>query len=485
MRRVLFLAYHFPPIGGGGVQRNAKFARYLPALGYEPVVVTGPGVVDDRWTPSDRTLNGQIGGTLEVHRLPGPEPPMSGGRRARAERWLGVEAPSARWWIDGAVETGRRVGADTDLIYCSLVPYETAEAVLRLADELRKPWVVDLQDPWALDEMWVYPSRVHRRRDLARMRECLARADAVVMNTPEAALRVEHRFPELRGRTVVSIPNGFDSSDFDRSAPARDDAVFRIVHTGTLHTDRGRRHRAGGAVKRLLGGAPLKVDILTRSHLYLLAAIDLLIAREPALAAQIEVHLAGVMSDADRQVALQSPVSRLHGYLPHAQTIELIRSADLLFLPMQDLEPGARAGLVPGKTYEYLAAERPILGAVPDGDARDLLLEAGTGLVCRPSDVEAMARIISTEMQRVRRGGPSPPPNADVLARYERRGLTRDLAGVFDAVLGGAAGAGGGGGGARGARNARAPRGRFARARQPGEATDRPSRPGGACHTGR
>ena len=41
MRRVLFLAYHFPPIGGAGVQRSVKFVRYLPSFGYEPLVVTG------------------------------------------------------------------------------------------------------------------------------------------------------------------------------------------------------------------------------------------------------------------------------------------------------------------------------------------------------------------------------------------------------------------------------------------------------------
>jgi hypothetical protein len=51
-----------------------------------------------------------------------------------------------------------------------------------------------------------------------------------------------------------------------------------------------------------------------------------------------------------------------------------------------------------------------------------------------------MARIISGELQRVQRGGgPASQPNADVLARYERRTLTRDLAAVFDAVLGRAA----------------------------------------------
>ena len=70
---MLFLAYHFPPIGGGGVQRNAKFARYLPEFGHVPIVVTGPGSSDDRWAPQDDTLGEDVEG-IEVHRVPGPEP---------------------------------------------------------------------------------------------------------------------------------------------------------------------------------------------------------------------------------------------------------------------------------------------------------------------------------------------------------------------------------------------------------------------------
>ena len=71
-----------------------------------------------------------------------------------------------------------------------------------------------------------------------------------------------------------------------------------------------------------------------------------------------------------------------------------MRSADLLFLPMHDLPPGRAAGIVPYKTYEYLAAERPILAAVPDGDARDLL-RVPHATLCRPKDVEAMAAAIA------------------------------------------------------------------------------------------
>ncbi len=74
-----------------------------------------------------------------------------------------------------------------------------------------------------------------------------------------------------------------------------------------------------------------------------------------------------------------------------------MRSADLLFLPMHDLPAGRRAGLVPQKTYEYLAAGRPILAAVPDGDARDLLDASGVARLCRPADAAAMAAAVAAE----------------------------------------------------------------------------------------
>jgi hypothetical protein len=91
--------------------------------------------------------------------------------------------------------------------------------------------------------------------------------------------------------------------------------------------------------------------------------------------------------------------------------------------------------ITPGKTYEYLASGRPILAAVPDGDARDLLEEAGSARVCRPDDVEGMVEIVASELERVRAGRPHRRPDPDVLARSERRHLSEQLADVFDAVL--------------------------------------------------
>src|SRR5688500_16689386 len=216
MTRVLYCAYYFPPAGGAGVQRNSKFAKYLPELGVRPLVLTGPGAADDRWSPEDASLGEEIGAEVEVRRLPRPEPPRgSPGWRGRAERWLGLPTPWSRWWIDGLLEAGRAACDEIDVIYAAMAPFETAVAAARLSRELGKPWVADLQDPWALDEMWIYPTRLHRGNDTVRMRRLLASADAIVMNTPESAHLLLERLPELRSKDVVSIPNGFDGADFE------------------------------------------------------------------------------------------------------------------------------------------------------------------------------------------------------------------------------------------------------------------------------
>lgn len=434
MKRLLFLAYHFPPTGGAGTQRSLKFARDLPACGYAPVVVTGPAHADGLWTPADASLAGEMPADLEVHRVPGPVP-SGGGRAAAVARWLDMESRFARWWTEHAEHAALGAAADggVDGIFATMSPYETGALAAKVARQLGRPWIADLRDPWALDEMRIYPSAAHRARDLSRMRRVLASAAAIVMNTPEAARRLLQRFPDLRAVPVLTITNGWDARDFAGLPPARDHAGLRIVHTGSLHTSMGERERRTARLRRVLGGAA-PVDVLTRSHVYLLEAVRRLRVREPELTADLEVHLAGVLSEADRRVAVDQPVV-LHGYLDHDRSVALLRSADLLFLPMQDLPLGQRATIVPGKTYEYLASGRPILAAVPDGDARDLLDASPQATVCRPRDIDAMLEAVLEHARRKRGQGSAPDVRAPLLDRYERGRLARDLARVLDDVL--------------------------------------------------
>ena len=434
MRKLLLLAYFFPPIGGAGVQRNAKLARYLPQLGWELIVVTGPGSPNYAWAPIDDTMAAEIPPAVQVHRVSGPEPGFSSGWRDRAERWLFYRSSWQRWWEEVAVSTALDVGQEVDLVYASLAPYETARAAVHSARGLGKPLVVDLEDPWAFDEMMIYPTALHRRVEFRRMRRALASADGVVMNTPEAATRVRRRFPGLDRPLVTAIPNGYDAADFEGSVPLVNGKV-RIVHAGSLHTEFALRHDRLRPMRSLLGGAVQGIDLLTRSHVYLLEAIRQLVRERPELSQRVELHLVGALTNTDREIAGDAPFLFEHGFVNHRQAIGLIRSADLLFLPMHDLPEGRRVAIVPCKAYEYLASGRPILAAVPDGDARDLLAEAGGSYLCRPSDVAAMKRAIVDVVARSDAGLESRAPSRSVIDRLERRRLTADLAGFLERVL--------------------------------------------------
>jgi glycosyltransferase involved in cell wall biosynthesis len=428
--RLLLLAYYFPPIGGAGAQRNTKLARYLPERGFEIDVITGPLSDGHRWAPQDETMIAEIHESVRVHRIPGPEPSWSSGWRRRTERWLRRPWPWQGWWADQTVRLALERARDVDLVYCSLAPFAVAPAAIEISRQLDRPLVLDLEDPWALDEMLIFETGLHRRLELRTMERVLRTAAGIVMNTPESAARVLETFPRLRSTPVTSIVNGYDSADFDGPPPPRTDDAFRIVHTGTLHSVEQDRHPR---LRRFVGGGT-EAHIASRSLIYLLRAVDELLGERPDLADRIEVHLAGRLTDADRREIGDSHLVHEHGFLPHRETIGLIRSADLLFLPMHDVPAGSRAAIVPCKSYEYLASKRPILAAVPDGDLRDMLADSGTARLARPTDVAELKTGIAEAIDAAAAGLGSPGGNDALLARIERQSLTSCVVEFLDVI---------------------------------------------------
>jgi glycosyl transferase family 1 len=426
--RVLVLARHFPPMGGAGVHRTLGSVRHLPAYGYEPIVVTGPerATSRNRWEPTDPALLDRLAVDVEIHQVPDTQPVTDVSRLGRA---VDVRPPLVRWWIEESARLGVAVGRGADVVLASCAPYETALAAARVARALGVPWIADLEDPWALDEMRVPLTALHRAADLRRMRRALDSAAAIVMSAPEAAERLKRAMPKLAARVIVAgVEIGYEPADFARVPGRAPDGTFRIVHTGSLHTHFGEHLRRSRVRRRMLGGSVAGLDVLTRSHVFLVRAIEELRRDEPELGARVELQLAGESTPADRAVSDRYDFVRHVGVLPHDEAVRLTRSADLLFLPMHDMPAGRRAGLIPYKTYDYLASGRPILAAVPDGDVRDMLAPLSQATLVRPADVAGMAAALRAGIV----AGPAPdvaPP-----ARYERRRSVARIAAVLDAV---------------------------------------------------
>ena len=416
MTRILYIAYHFPPHGGAGVQRSLKFVKYLPSFGVEPTIVTGVGATDRRWSPPDESLENEVPQNLTVVRTPWPKGSPEQCKAAEDERFqLAVQLVTA---------------PQLEAVFVSMSPFSDASFAARVARHCGIPWIADLRDPWALDEFQVYKTRWHRARARREMRRALSDASLIVMNTPESAKALKSAFPEFGSRTI-SITNGYDSEDLVGMDEAVRPDLFTLVHAGFLHTTAGLRQRRRALEYRLLGRIGGGVEILPRSHYYLLQALERWRTEDPSIADRVRLLLVGDPQPVDREIVERSPVAPMiefTGYLPHNESLRLVREAALLFLPMHKLPKGQRATIVPGKTYEYLASGRSILGAVPEGDARDFLARAGTGLVCDPDDVEALLAHLRARFRTWSAGTSHGAVDRAYIRRFERKELASRLA---------------------------------------------------------
>jgi glycosyltransferase involved in cell wall biosynthesis len=221
-------------------------------------------------------------------------------------------------------------------------------------------WVADLRDSIA--------AHPHRRVERAAVRakekisdqvaRLVARqADAIVAASDAIADEARALHPQ---GVVTAILNGADFDDF-AGLEYRRGKRFRITHTGSFFGKRDPR-----PFLQALADSGLE-DVVAR--------------------------FVGDFRSSDREWAARLDLGdrlELHPYVPRRLSLALQRDSDALLLLIP--EAGGRGkGVLSGKVFEYLAAERPILAAVPpDGAAAELIQETGAGVVAAPDDVPAL-----------------------------------------------------------------------------------------------
>ena len=365
--KVLLVTMYFPPAGGGGVQRPLKTATHLPALGIETHVLAPD---DPKWLHRDEELRTPTQAFVHRARYLGPRARLpaeelhglEGTERVLAQARLAyrrVLLPDASvTWLPTAVPAAVRLirSEDIDAVITTSPPVSMnliGAAVKRLTGV---PWVADLRDAVLgnADRRFERTAVQAKEKALERVVRLVAgNADAVVAVSETIADEVR-RF-EPAGQVRV-IPNGCDFDDF-AGLGYRPGERFRITHAGSFF---GKRN--------------------PRPFLSALAAsgLDDVVARFAGGLRQADEDWAATLGLGNRLELLP--------YLSHRRALELERDseANLLLLP----EAAGRGAVVPsGKIFEYLAAERPILAAVPpDGAAAKLVRETGAGIVVAPED---------------------------------------------------------------------------------------------------
>jgi glycosyltransferase involved in cell wall biosynthesis len=365
--KALLVTMYFPPAGGGGVQRPLKTATHLPGLGIETHVLAPD---DPKWLHRDEELHPPTQAFVHRARYLGPRARLpaeelhglEGTDRMLAQAKLAyrrVLLPDASvTWLPTAVPAAVRLvkRERIDAVVTTSPPVSMnliGAAVKRLTGI---PWVADLRDAilWNADRRFDRAAVQAKEKALERVVRLVARnADAVVAVSETIADEVR-RF-EPAGEVRV-IPNGCDFDDF-AGLEYTPGERFRVTHAGSFF---GKRN--------------------PRPFLSALASSGL---------ENVVARFAGGLRAADEEWARGLGLGdrlELLEYVPHRRALELERDseANLLLLP----EAAGRGAVVPsGKIFEYLAAERPILAAVPpDGAAAKLVRETGAGIVVAPED---------------------------------------------------------------------------------------------------
>jgi glycosyltransferase involved in cell wall biosynthesis len=414
-RRVLFIAYLFPPIANSGTQRPLKFAKYLPQFGWDPLVVTAQRVSEHRQDPrllEDVPLDtrvvrvpmlndriGAVASTLGLGMMK-PETIAEGISWRLRNHWQSPDLyalwrPTAR---RAAMKLYREVGFDA--IYATGFPWTSLLTGMDVSKLTGRPLVADFRDLWASEDLFKSDDL---DRDQVMEAQVVDHAAAILSISSKMTERMIAAHPTANPAKFYTIPNGYDPSDMGKTEPWPHKR-FRIVYTGVWKKGYG-------------------LDTLYD-------AIEQVAKTDPALLSNVEVMAAGFEPGPAHERGLSDYVDEL-GVLSHDDAVALMRSADVLYLRNFD---GIRQDwCLPGKIFEYLATGRPLLAVTqPDGEAGRLISRIGGGVVVDPSDTDGLRRILTNAF---RRGVLETSPQDPVLLRaFERPALTRLLASVFDTV---------------------------------------------------
>lgn len=433
-RTVLLITYEFPPSAGAGVQRMAKFARYLPDSGWSPVVLTAEPIpgrpVDDSLTapvadiPVRRTPARHVGTAVAQMLAPLKRSRAQTGAPASQPASVpAASAPPARhavplssrisrlvavpddaaFWIAEAVRDGITFGREhsVEAVVASGPPHSVLIAGSRIARALGVPFVADMRDAWRDNPGGAFPTSWHRKKSALFEQRALSTAAVVTCVSQPIA----DEAAEMGGRSVRVLPNGFDPVDITTSWQGGAEGPLTVAYMGRFYGSHDPAAFFEGFAK----------------------------ASESA-----ELRFSFTGPDPDR---VQAAASRLgfadrvdaRGYAPHREALARVAAADVGLVVITD-EPGAKANYT-GKLFEYLGMGIPTLVVgPPDGAAADLVRAAGAGEVAADGDPGDIARAL-LQLSAAKAGGWSTfSPDTSAIRRFERPAQAAELASILDEV---------------------------------------------------
>ena len=419
--KILIITYYWPPAGGPGVQRWLKFVKYLPDFGIQPIVYIPE---NPSYPIIDENLVSEVSKEAIILRNKIVEPyqwatffsknktkKISSGIIPNKKKqtfldqfllWIrgNIFIPDARFlWIKPSVNYLEKYISENEIttIITTGPPHSLHLIGFELKKKTKVKWVADFRDPWTTIgyhkelKLSKFASNKHKQLEF----KVLNRADLILVTSPST--RAE--FMRITSKQIEVITNGYDDEKIGNQIV---DKKFTLAHIGSFLSERNPR-------------------ILWES-------ISELIRENPLFASHFQLKLIGAVSqevlDSIALFQLQNYVLNL-GYVSHDEAVKQQRKSQVLLLIEIDSED--TKSIIPGKLFEYLVSERPIIGIGPkEADFAEIILDTNTGVFTDYSEKEKLKNNISNFFTLYLEGNLK--SNGVGLQKYSRKNLTEKLA---------------------------------------------------------
>ena len=432
LKKVLVITYYWPPSGGSGVQRWVKFVKYLRKYGWEPIIYTPS---NPEFPEIDLSLEKDLPEGLEIIRHPIWEPysfykkfvglnkdtKLKTGLVQEKENislskkisvWIrgNFFIPDARkFWIKPSIKfLSEYLQNNTiDVIVSNGTPHSLHLIGLDLKEKFNIPWLADFRDPWTnidfFDDLRLTPWAKKKHQQLEK--EVLQKADCVTVTTSGTKQDFLQISPDS---SIEVITNGFDPDDFEDIDTEPEDK-FVIAHIGVLTP--------------------------SRNHPFFWDCIKELVDEKPDLASKLLLRFIGSV---DQSILTEinkrdlNPYVEIIDYVPHEQIISELKKARVLLLKIRNSQN--QETIIPGKIFEYLAAQRPIISIGPINSDSDLILrETGTGRTFSKTEKESLKQRLIQLFESYKKGSLTLDASNSI-KQYSRSELTKKLSGILNRI---------------------------------------------------
>ncbi|MEA4984755.1 hypothetical protein SDC9_37198 [bioreactor metagenome] len=435
MKKALIITYYWIPSGGSGVQRWVKFVKYLRDFGWEPVIYA-PENAD--YPVIDASFEDDVPADITVIRHPIWEPyalyrKFTGKKDKAIQTGFVTDAKQESWkdklsvwlrgnlfipdprvcWVGTSVRFLKKYlkANPVDVIITTGPPHSVHLIGRRLKKQFPAlPWVADFRDPWT--GIFYYKDlRLSLPADLRhRQLEKITIAEADLTLVVSAHMQREFTHHHQQHKQIAVVANGYDEEDFKQEA-VEPDEQFVITHTGLL-TEKQNPQVLWKVLQEIAAeNTEFRKDLRIR------------------LTGSVDGSVLNDIRSKDLDANLE-----LSAYVPHHEAIKLQRRSQLLLLCLVQ-NPDTKS-IVTGKLFEYLQADRPVIGiGYTDGDAATILKQTNAGVMFDFADAALLKEKVLDFYQQYKTGKLCAASDKDAISQFSRRKLTEKLTVLLDGLL--------------------------------------------------